>query len=101
MTTETNAELNSSNPYAQGRFGIFSVDTDLVRSGDRLIRIVMAKCIITKVEHLLHSDTTEYVAASEYFEPLRKGDLIPEYRWCFDATGVIYAEKVAYDNSKI
>ena len=73
------------------RFGRFSVPADMAHEFSPELLRVMGQCIVFRAEHLFHSDTIEYWASSMYFRPVPMGEMVPNYRWIFTASGDLRA----------
>lgn len=80
---------------AERRYGRFTAPDDFVRQFSTDLKRIMGQCIVFRAEHLFHSRSVEYWAASEHFRPVPLGAVIPEYHWVF-VDGHPHAEEVTY-----
>ncbi len=52
------------------------------------IKMIMGKCAILRAEHMLHSDSVEYIAICDQFDLLGPGEEAPFYEWVWDGSTV-------------
>ena len=68
------------------RLGRFSIAEKMVEDAPHHVKAVMARCIVVRCE-MRWTGTLEYVAISDHFDIVQKGERIPLYVVTFDAVG--------------
>lgn len=76
------------------RFGRFTAPASWAHEFRTELKRVMGLCVVFRAEHMLYSDQIEYLAASEHFRHVPRGEVCPEYRWIFTDEGGISCEEV-------
>lgn len=61
------------------RLGRFRISMEMIRESTAEVRLALSGMLIVRAEQMFESDAIEYVAASEYFEPVEQGCRAPEY----------------------
>ena len=74
------------------RAGRFSLPQSVIVENPKMVLEIMAKCIVYRAESRYFDMRIEYEALSQEFEPIREGEVAPEYEWYVDSeTGEVKA----------
>ena len=69
----------SDSPYSQRRFGRFYLPLTAYVDNPLAVQALMAVCMPVRVEYHLAAEQIEFVAASDFFEPIKPGATPPAY----------------------
>ena len=62
------------------RLGKFYITFNAIETDHDYVYQVMGKVIVIRAEALLYSNMIEYVAISKYFDEVKEGYMMPEYK---------------------
>lgn len=65
----------------RSRQGRFSIPAKIMLTQPDTAQVIMGQCLVMRCEHMMHSDTLEYMALSERFRSLTTGEMMPLYTW--------------------
>lgn len=71
----------------ENRIGKFYLDHAMIHFEPEKAMTILSRMLVVKAEMLFYRDEVEYYAYSWLFEPRRKGDMAPTYR--FEVNGTI------------
>jgi hypothetical protein len=61
------------------RGGKFEIDANLIDRAPKAVLAILKGCIVTRAEHMFHSQRIEYVARGEHFDAVPWCEELPWY----------------------
>ena len=86
---------NGFNQLPMKRIGRFRITREMIEKEYLNCVRVMEGIVVIRAEHMLETDTVEYIAISKYFEPVPVGQLAPLYEATLHTVGGV-VEKVEW-----